>query len=73
MKLEELKRNLNYIKKKHQNDKLFTGDTNIKLLCEDCLNAIADMEAEIAQLREENWKLKMKICQPQQYTSCKKL
>lgn len=61
MDVEAVKRNLNYTKKKHQNDKLHTGDTNISLMCEDVLNTISDMECRMADLEEENKQLRMKL------------
>lgn len=61
MDVDALKRNLNYTKKKHQNDKLYTGDTNISLMCEDVLNTISDMECRITDLEEENKQLRMKL------------
>ena len=66
MNVEELKRNLNYTKKKHQDDRLFTGQTNIAIMCEDVLNTISEMESEIEQLEEENQDLRHKIVELEQ-------
>lgn len=66
MNVEELKRNLNYTKKKHQDDRLFTGQTNIAIMCEDVLNTISEMESEIEQLKEENQNLRHKIVELEQ-------
>ena len=66
MNVEELKRNLNYTKKKHQDDRLFTGQTNIAIMCEDVLNTISEMESEIEQLKKENWNLQHKIVELEQ-------
>lgn len=40
MNKEELERNLKYTKKKHENDKLNTFDTDISMLCFDTLNVL---------------------------------
>jgi hypothetical protein len=40
MDKERLKRNLEYTKKKHENDKLDTFDTDISMLCFDTLNVL---------------------------------
>ena len=40
MDKERLKRNLEYTKKKHENDKLNTFDTDISMLCFDTLNVL---------------------------------
>lgn len=66
MNVEELKRNLNYTKKKHQDDRLFTGQTNIAMMCEDVLNTISEMESEIEQLKKENQNLRHKIVELEQ-------
>ena len=66
MNVEELKRSLNYTKKKHQDDRLFTGQTNIAMMCEDVLNTISEMESEIEQLKEENQNLRHKISELEQ-------
>lgn len=66
MNVEELKRNLNYTKKKHQDDRLFTGQTNIAIMCEDVLNTISEMESEIEQLKKENQDLQHKIVELEQ-------
>ena len=47
MNVEELKRSLNYTKKKHQDDRLFTGQTNIAVMCEDVLNTIFHIRVTI--------------------------
>ena len=45
MRTEEIIRNLNYTIKKHSNDRVFTGQTNISAMCKDILPRMEQLKA----------------------------
>ena len=45
MRTEEIIRNLNYTVKKHENDRVFTGQTNITSMCKDILPKMEQLKA----------------------------
>lgn len=47
IRLNNLKRKLEYVREKHKNDKVDTFETNISLMCNDIINSLDDIEIEI--------------------------
>lgn len=47
IRLNNLKRKLEYVREKHKNDKVDMFETNISLMCNDIINSLDDIEIEI--------------------------
>ena len=53
MTVEELKRNLEYTKRKHEDDRVDTFGTNISAMCQDTLSVIEEMENDLEKSKND--------------------
>lgn len=55
MNTEEMISELQRVADAHQNDKLFTGDLNITLMCNDVIDKIKELQEEINKSYGRGW------------------
>lgn len=61
MNTDEVLRNLRAVQKKHENDKLFTFQTDIAGMARDCANCIESLQAQLAEAKLKEVITDMKV------------